>query len=150
MGTKNALIAVKHGIIVHDVQGSDLTRTKSILQRLDGIVTVFSRADQNIQTISSTPYVKWVGLRLVEMVIHVFTTLHHASPALRVLRSPNARIGEYSSALRDFSRAIVYLLVLLNLLLLGARAIRFVVQVLTALAFPVRLLCLASRWALNG
>ena len=143
-------LAVKPGIVVHDVQGSNLTRTKSMLQRLDRMITIFSRADQNIQTISTTPYVKWVGLRLVEMIIHVFTTLNHASPALRVLRSPNARVGEYGSALRDFFRAIVYLVVLLNVLLLVARAVRFVVQVLTALALPVRLLCLASRWAFTG
>ena len=135
------------GAVVHDGPGSDLARTKSMLQRLDGIATILSRADRKMQALPALPHVKWVAQRLLEMVVHVFTTLNHASPALQVLRSPNPGVGEYGSALRDFFRAIVYLLVLLNVLLVVARAVRFIIQVLTALALPIRLLWVASRWA---
>ncbi|KAL8828056.1 MAG: hypothetical protein Q9191_002811 [Dirinaria sp. TL-2023a] len=147
---KSPPTVIKAGTVVHGVPGSGLARTKSMLHRLDGLSTLLSRADRKIHALPALPHVKWVGQRLLEMVIHVFTTLNHASPALQVLRSPNAGVGEYGSALRDFFRAIVYLLVLLNVLLVIARAVRFIIQLFTALALPIRLLWAASRWAFMG
>ena len=127
----------------------DITRTKSVLRLLDRLRIVVSRADGKLQKLAILSNLG-IWQRVMEMVLHVFSTLHHASPALHVLRSTNARPSEYGKALRDFCRAIVYLLVLLSLLQLVAHAVRIVFMVLTALAWPFKLVWIILRWVASG
>ena len=124
-----------------DQPSCDLTRTKSVFRRIDSMTTLFSHL----------PDTRWVTERLLEMVGHVYTTLHHASPALQVLRSPqNARIDKYARALKQVFLAGVYLLVLLNLVVLLARAVQFIFRIVAVVGWPVRVLWLTIRWALRG
>lgn len=93
---------------------------------------------------------KWIQERLIEMLNHVFTTLHHASPALQILRSPeNVRIEEYAKALKSVFLAGLYIIVLLNILALVARAVRFVLRILAIVGWPARMLWLSFRWVLG-
>lgn len=96
------------------------------------------------------PNTRWIQTRLIEMLSHVFTTLHHASPALRVLRSPEtAKIDEYARALRQVFLAGIYLLVLLNLVALFGKALRFVIKIAALVGWPVRALWLILSWIMK-
>ncbi|CAF9934046.1 MAG: hypothetical protein HETSPECPRED_009086 [Heterodermia speciosa] len=127
----------------------DPMRTKSVLRLLGGLRTVVSRAEQKLQKLAVLSDLG-IWQRVMEMVLHVFSTLHHASPALHVLRSTNARPSEYGKALKDFCRAIIYLLVLLSLLQLVAHAVRIVFMVVAALAWPFRLIWFVLKWVGSG
>ena len=128
---------------------NDLMRTKSVLRMLDGLKVVIFRVDRKLPNLAVLSDLG-IWRRVMEMILHVFSTLHHASPALQVLRSTNARPSEYGKALRDFCRAIVYLLVLLSLLQLVAHAVRIVFMVLNALAWPIRLMWFVLSWVAAG
>lgn len=128
---------------------NDLMRTRSVLRLLDGLRIVVSRADRKLQKLAVLSDLG-IWQRVMEMVLHVFSTLHHASPALHVLRSTNARPSEYGKALRDFCRAIIYLLVLLSLLQLVAHAVRIVFMVLAALAWPFKVTWFVFKWVASG
>ena len=128
---------------------NDLMHSKVVLRTLDGLRTVISGADRKLQKLAVLSDLG-IWRRVMEMILHVFSTLHHASPALQVLRSTNARPSEYGKALRDFCRAIIYLLVLLSLLQLVAHAVRIVFMVLAVLAWPFKLTWLVLNWAASG
>ena len=131
------------------VPTTDLMRTKSVLRLLEFLRTVVSSADRKLQKLSVlSDFGIWQ--RVMEMILHVFLTLHHASPALHVLRSTNARPSEYGKALRDFCRAIIYLLVLLSLLQLVAHAVRIVFMVLAALVLPFKLTWFVLKWVASA
>ena len=129
--------------------GKDLMLARTLLQWLASIKTIFSSADEKLQRLAILSELG-IWQRVIEMVLHVFTTLHHASPAFQVLRSKNARAGEYGKAMKDFSRAIVYLLVLLSLLQLVTQAARIIFIVVAALAWPFRMVWVVSRWVMAG
>ena len=97
------------------------------------------------------PETRWVHERLLEMISHVFTTLHHASPALKVLRSPeNAQFGEYARALKSIFLAGLYFLVLLNIIALFARAVRVVFKMIAVVGWPVKVLWSLARWVFGA
>lgn len=96
------------------------------------------------------PNTRWIQIRLVEMLSHVFTTLHHASPAVRVLRSPEtAKTDEYVKALRQVFLAGIYILVLLNLVALFGKALRFLLRIAALVGWPVRALWLILSWVMK-
>lgn len=96
------------------------------------------------------PNIRWIQTRLVEMLSHVFTTLHHASPAVRVLRSPEtAKADEYAKALRQVFLAGIYILVLLNLIALFGKALRFLLRIAALVGWPVRALWLILSWVMK-
>ena len=100
---------------------------------------------------SHLPRTDWIQQRLVEMIGHVYSTLHHASPALQVLRSPEkAPIDEYARAAKSVFLATLYLLVLLNILALAARALRSLYRIIAVVGWPVRMLWFVSSWVLRG
>jgi len=119
----------------------DLTRTKSG-QRIEGTKPFIF--------LPLLPKTRWIQTRMMEMISHVFATLHHASPALRVLRSPEtAKIEEYARALRQVFLAGIYLLVLLNLVALFAKALRFVIRIAALIGWPVKALWLILSWIMR-
>ena len=100
---------------------------------------------------SHLPRTDWIQQRLVEMIGHVYSTLHHASPALQVLRSPEkAPIDEYARAVKSVFLATLYLLVLLNIFALAARALSSLLRIIAVVGWPVRMLWLVSSWVLRG
>lgn len=129
--------------------GRDPTLIRTLFQWLASIKAIFSGADEKLQRLAILSELG-IWQRVIEMVLHVFTTLHHASPAFQVLRSTNARAGEYGKAMKDFSRAIVYLLVLLSLLQLVTQAVRIIFIIIAALAWPFRMVWLVLRWVMVG
>lgn len=88
--------------------------------------------------------------RLIEMIEHVLLTLHTSSPALEVLRMPNAEIEEYLAALKDVIGAIFYLLVLLNIVMVTGKFLRLAAAAINFLWFPLKVVLLVARWFILG
>lgn len=88
--------------------------------------------------------------RLMEMIDHVLLTLHTSSPALEVLRMPNAKMEEYLTALKDVIRATFYLLVLLSLVMVVGKVLRFTAVVINLLWLPLKMVFLVARWFILG
>lgn len=64
--------------------------------------------------------------------------------------SETAKFEEYAKALRQVFLAGVYLLVLLNLLALLAKAVRFAFRLAAIVAWPIRALWLIFNWTLKA
>ena len=88
----------------------------------------------------------WVQHRLYKMARHVLRTFHHNSPALTVLRSPNAKPQDYLVAMKDISLAVVYLLVLLNVYMALRKLFMMATRVVYWVCHPVDLVVVAFEW----
>lgn len=88
--------------------------------------------------------------RLTEMIHHMLLTLHTSSPALEVLRMPNATMEEYLAALKDVIRAIFYLLVLLNIVMVLGKFLRLAALAIHLLWLPLKMVLLVVRWFISG
>ncbi|MCJ1470801.1 hypothetical protein MMC07_009448 [Pseudocyphellaria aurata] len=84
--------------------------------------------------------------RLRKMILHVLLTLHTSSPALEVLRMPNAKMGEYLDALKDVARAVLYLLVFLSIFMVVGKVFRLAAAAINLLWLPLRIVLLVARW----
>lgn len=84
--------------------------------------------------------------RLREMVLHVLLTLHTSSPALKILRTPNAKMEEYLDALKDVVRAVFYLLVLLSIFMVVEKVVRLAAVGINLLWLPLKVVLLVARW----
>lgn len=87
--------------------------------------------------------------RLLAMIHHVLLTLNPSSPALTVLRMPNAKMEEYLSSLKDLTRAVVYLLVLLNIAVVLGQFIRLPAVAITMLCLPLNTVLWIVRGLIN-
>lgn len=88
----------------------------------------------------------WVQHRLYKMARHVLRTFHHNSPALTVLRSPNAKPQDYLVAMKDISLAVAYLLVLLNVYMALRKLFMMAMSVMYWVCHPVDLVAVAFEW----
>ncbi|KAK0511262.1 hypothetical protein JMJ35_005835 [Cladonia borealis] len=88
----------------------------------------------------------WVQHRLYKMARHVLRTFHHNSPALTVLRSPNAKPQDYLVAMKDISLAVAYLLVLLNVYMALRKLFMMAMRVVYWVCHPVDLVAVAFEW----
>lgn len=88
--------------------------------------------------------------RLTAMIHHVLLTLHTSSPALEVLRMPNATMEEYLAALKDVIRAIFYILVLLNIVMVLGKFLRLAALAIHLLWLPLKMVLLVVRWFISG
>lgn len=95
---------------------------------------------------------KWEYIlqRLKDMVCHIHSTLHHASPAITVLRTPNVRAQDYLIAAKDIALAAVYLLILLNIFMVVRRVLLMVSKVVCVMWHPLRLGFVVLRWCVVG
>lgn len=101
----------------------------------------WARGPKRFVCLQILPNTRWIQTRLVEMLCHVFTTLHHASSALQVLKSSKtAKIDEYARALRQMFLASIYLLVLLNLVALFGKVLRFVIKIAALIEWSIKAL----------
>ncbi|MCJ1422662.1 hypothetical protein MMC29_000542 [Sticta canariensis] len=88
--------------------------------------------------------------RLTEMIYHIFRTLHTSSPALEVLRMPNANMREYLAALKDVILAIFYLWILLNTVIVIGKVLRLAAVAINLVWFPLKIVLLVARWFISG
>ncbi len=88
----------------------------------------------------------WVQQRLYKMARHVLRTFHHDSPALTVLRSPNAKSQDYLVAIKDVSLAVAYLLMLLNVYMALRKLFIMATRVVYWVCHPVDLVAVAFEW----
>ena len=88
----------------------------------------------------------WVRHRLYKMARHVVRTFHHNSPALTVLRAPNAKPQDYLVAMKDVSLAVAYLLVLLNVYMALRKLFMMALRIVYWVYHPVDLLGMALQW----
>ena len=91
----------------------------------------------------------WVRHRLYNMARHVLRTFHHNSPALTVLRSPNAKPQDYLLAMKDVSLAVAYLLVLLNVYIALHKLFMMAIRVAYWVFHPVDLVAVAFGWCVR-
>ena len=105
---------------------------------------VFLHAFEDWLQLSVT--LNWVQHRLYKMTRHVLRTFQHNSPALTVLRSPNAKPQDYLVALKDVSLAVAYILVLLNVYMALRKLFMMAIRVVYWVCHPVDLVALAFQW----
>ena len=91
----------------------------------------------------------WVRHRLYNMARHVVRTFHHNSPALTVLRSPNAKPQDYLTAMKDVSLAVAYLLVLLNVYMALRKLFIMAIRIVYWVFHPVDLVAVAFGWCVR-
>lgn len=96
-----------------------------------------------------------IGIRsiqrlLTEMIYHIFRTLHTSSPALEVLRMPNAKMREYLAAIKDVIRAIFYLWILLNTVIVIGKVLRLAAVAINLVWLPLKIVLLVARWFISG
>ena len=91
----------------------------------------------------------WVQHRLYKMARHVLRTFHHNSPALAVLRSPNAKPQDYFVAMKDVSVAVAYLLVLLNVYMALRKLFMMAIRIVYWVCHPVDLVAVAFQWCVT-
>lgn len=94
--------------------------------------------------------IRSIQRRLTEMVYHIFRTLHTSSPALEVLRMPNANMREYLAALKDLIRAIFYLWILLNTVIVIGKVLRLAAVAINLVWLPLKIVLLVARWFISG
>ena len=92
---------------------------------------------------------RWVRHRLYRMARHVVRTFHHNSPALTVLRSPNAKPQDYLTAMKDVSLAVAYLLVLLNVYMALRKLFMMAIRIVYWVCHPVDLMAVAFGWCVR-
>ena len=80
------------------------------------------------------------------MAHHVTNTLHPSSQPLRVLRTPNTNVKEYLTAVKKVLLAVLYLLVLFNVLLLSIWTLRLFTRLVMSVLLPVRMAWKVVRW----
>ena len=90
----------------------------------------------------------WVQHWLYKMARHVLRTFHHNSPALTILRSPNAKPQDYLVAMKEVSLAVTYLLVLLNVYMALRKLFMMAMRVVYWVYHPVDLVAVAFGWCI--
>lgn len=98
------------------------------------------------------PSAKLVSIQrlLHHMIGHVMRTLHHASPALTTLGTPNATSRDHFRAMKDLVLAAVYLLVLLHLFMALRRFLVFVSELLYWVWHPLQTILVIIGWCIVG
>ena len=100
--------------------------------------------------VESSAKLSFLPQLLHHMICHVMRTLHHASPALVTLRTPNAKSRDRFRAMKDLVFAAVYLLVLLNLFMALQRLVILVGKVLYWVWHPLQTILAIIGWCIVG
>ena len=141
-----------------DVQGEDerldldtlmqketLGRKPSVLRREADVKMLWMR----ISDAWAEPFVK-LEFVLRQMVGHVIRTLHHASPAVIILRTAKTTAWNRFRAMRDLALAALYLLVLLNMFVALKKVLVLVGKVLYWVGHPVPTIVMIIGWCIIG
>lgn len=127
------------------IQG--LVQEASTLGIIMGLWRLITLMEQNFY---DSIRMRSIQRRLMDMIHHVLLTLHTSSPALEVLRTPNAKMEEYLAALKDVIWAIFYLLVLLNIVMVVRKVLKLAAIAINLIWLPLKLVLLVARWLLLG
>lgn len=126
------------------MQKEALGRRPSVLRR-KADVSLWMR----ISEAWAGPFIK-LEFVLRQMVGHVIRTLHHASPAIIILRTAKTTAWDRFRAIRDLALAALYLLVLLNLFMALKKVLVFVGKVLYWVGHPVLTIVMIIGWCIIG
>lgn len=128
-------------------QDAELSYPEYIAQRWVEVSGFFTKIGGSFTTSIKIEYIcKW----LLHMIRHTTSTLHHSSPALRVIANSNPMIGEYISAMVSLMLAILYLLMLLNILIALGKIIKLMGKTLWLIWVPTRVVVLLLKWCIFG
>ena len=130
--------------------GSVVGKDVKALERRQSISKIAASAKRFLRAFEDwlqlSAKLSWVQHRLYRMARHVLRTFHHNSPALTVLRSPNAKPQDYLVAIKDVSLAVAYLLVLLNVYMALRKLFMMAMRVVYWVSHPVDLVAVAFEW----
>lgn len=126
------------------MQKETLVRRPSALRR-ESDVKLWMR----IAEAWAEPFVK-LKFVLRQTVGHVIRTLHHAPPAVTILRTAKTTAWDRLRAMRDLALAALYLLVLLNMFMALKKALVFVGKVLYWVGHPVQTVVMIIGWCIIG
>ena len=125
-----------------------LSRRRSLLRRSQELAHWLA----SIESISlPESYLEFAQHSLWQMIVHVASTLHYGSPAIRVLMmtdSDKAGGKERLYAAKDVALAVVYALLLLNLAMFLRRLVIMTVRVAYWIWHPFTALTTVIRWCL--
>lgn len=85
---------------------------------------------------------KW----LARMLRHAVLTLHQSSPAMKTIGMSNPMISEYIGAMISVLLAILYLLLLLNIVIALGKVVKLMGQTLGLIWVPLRVALLVFKW----
>lgn len=123
----------------------ELSYANHIAQRSVKFLELFTRAGISFTTLVKIEYIsKWLS----HMIRHTISTLHHSSPALRVIGNSDPMIGEYISAMVSVLLAVFYLLLLLNILIALGKIVKLVAKTLWLLWVSTRVIVLLLKWCI--
>ena len=124
-----------------------LTRRRSLIKKGQDIAQWLATIEGLTQP---KAYLNYAQQSLWHMVIHVASTLHHGSPAFKVLRSTDAKVGsrEYLNAVKEVALAGFYLLVLLNFALVLRKVVTSALRVVYWVWHPFTAVGVIIRWCL--
>lgn len=123
----------------------DLSCPDYFVQRLVEAWRMFTIAGRYFTTSARAKYAsKW----LVHMIRHTSLTLHHSSPAMQIIGTSNSVSGEYISAMVSVLLAVLYLLVLLNILIALGKTVKLIGKTLWFIWVPIRVAVLLLKWCI--
>lgn len=123
----------------------DLSYPDYFAQRLVEAWGMLTKAGGSFATLVKTEYIsKW----LLHMIRHTFLTLHHSSPAMQVMGTSNPLIGEYISAMVSVLLAVLYLLLLLEILIALGKIVQLIGKTLWLMWVPTRMVISLFKWCI--
>ena len=134
----------------NDVDGDEGVEERVESALATTVVETWSAACGMEKRLRASSTARRVSMRLFGMVQHVLTTLHPASPALKMLWKKDARVEDYVHAVRDLLLAGVYLLVLLSITMTVGKVVRVSVKVLLCAWWPIKAALVVVRWFTLG
>lgn len=125
----------------------DLSYPDYFAQRLVEAWGNFSKAECSFTSLFKIEYIsKW----LLHMIRHTISTLHHSSPAMQIIGTSNPMVGEYIRAMISVLLAVLYLLVLLNILIALGKIVKLMMKTLWLIWFPIKVVVLLLKWCSFG
>ena len=125
-------------------QEETLARKRSVLRKAADMKLLLYAAEAWVEPLAKLDFI-WQLLH--QMICHIMSTLHPASPALTTLRTANVTTRDRFRAMKNIALAAGYLLVLLNSFMIVRRVLGFVSKVLYC---PVQTILVIIGWFMLG
>ena len=123
----------------------DLLYPDHFAQRLVKVWGLLAQAGGSFTTLFKIEYIsKW----LWHMTRRTISTLHHSSPAMQVIGNTDPMICEYISAMVTVLLAVLYLLMLLNILIALGKIVKLIGKTLWLIWVPTRVVVFLLKWCI--
>ncbi|KAL8838217.1 MAG: hypothetical protein Q9170_002207 [Blastenia crenularia] len=120
-------------------------RVGTIVRRKD-TPEVFDSLLAILRELTSLVHFGYLHERLSKRTRQAVLTFHHAPEAIRTLRSQNANVWDYLSAIRHIVVATAYMVVLLSVVAAILKALKVFIDIAMCIWYPLGLLLKMVRW----